>query len=123
MRMLVLAGFQVQKVSDAIPYMGCVRFYELTDEGMEDHDWIYDKGSEGVYKVEGVEQEFFIQRGEIRFDGSLDSHPVVDRLKERYGVVKHDDFEEGPFGGAFASERDYWSYREGSVFAREVFGY
>lgn len=121
--MLMLAGFQVQKVSDVVPYFGCVRFYEMTEAAYEENEWVYEREANGVYKAEGVETEFFVQGGEIRFDGSFESHPVVERLKELHGVVKHDDHEEGPYGGAFASERDYWAYREGNAFAMQAFGY
>jgi hypothetical protein len=119
--MLKLGDFEVVRVSEDIPYLGFVRFYEMPDQIFDEHEWICQAGVNGVYQLVGVEHAFFIQNGEIRFDGGLKTHPIIEHLESLYGTKenKHDR-DDGPLGGAFSSERDYWRYREGNAFVNSV---
>jgi hypothetical protein len=120
---LKLAGMDVRKVSDEVPYVGYLRTHPLTDEMYESHDWLFDSSLDqkkvmGVYRIMNSSDIFFIQYGEIAVHGEEENHPLLAALQEKFPVPKgyYDDVDEGPFGGAFASFDDYWRYRDSSLF-------
>jgi len=105
-----------------VPYVGYLRVHPISLL-YEDHEWLYDphlvnKKVNGVYRILGTNDIFFVQLDEICVPGEEENHPLMVALQEKYPVPEdfYDDEELGPCGGAFASEADYWRYRDSSLF-------
>ncbi|MGV2887512.1 hypothetical protein [Paenibacillus taichungensis] len=121
--LLDLAGFQIQKVAQDVPYIGYLRVYPITEAMLEKYEWMNDphfnwRQVSGVYRLMGTQEIFFILHGEFQVRGDEDNHPLFEALTNQFPLPKNyfDQEEEGPFGGAFASADDYWKWKDPTLF-------
>jgi len=120
---LELAGFEVKKVAKEVPYIGFLRVHPITDAMLERFEWLNDpyldgRQVNGVYRVLGTEHIFFIFLGEIQIQGDEEYHPLFDQIITQFPLPKNhcDWVDEGPCGGGFASNDDYWKWKDPTLF-------
>lgn len=121
--LLDLAGLKVKKVAQEVPYIGYLRVYPITEAILEKYEWLNDphfdgRNVRGVYRLMWTNEIFFILHGEFQVRGEEENHPLLRALDEQFPLPKRyfDQEDEGPFGGAFASEADYWKWKDPTLF-------
>jgi hypothetical protein len=118
-----LAGLEVQKVAAEIPYVGHLHTHPVTEQLINEHEWIYESifGEQkvpGVYRILNTCDIFFIRCNELSVRGEEVNHRLMVALRTQFPVPKdfYADEDLGPCGGAFASEADFWRYKDPTLF-------